>query len=109
MPLAAPVTNATFPPKLPFWFLAISYFFPICLVPRDRATRCVMVGARAKSLVVLLVADLFHPVNHFAVELFLDGDVRYRRGRRRVSSPAWPRCRPLRGRRRRPSRSAGCR
>ena len=29
--------------------------------------------------------------------------------RRRVSSPAWPQCRPARGRRRRPSRSEGCR
>jgi len=28
----------------------------------------------------LFVADLFHPVNHFAVELFLNGDVRHGRG-----------------------------
>jgi hypothetical protein len=31
---------------------------------------------------VLFVADLFHPVNRFAVELFLNGDVRHRRRRR---------------------------
>ena len=29
---------------------------------------------------VLFVADLFHPVDHFAVELFLNGDVGHRRG-----------------------------
>jgi hypothetical protein len=28
----------------------------------------------------LFVADLFHPVNRFAVELFLNGDVRHGRG-----------------------------
>src|SRR5438046_5570168 len=31
-------------------------------------------------LPVLLVGDLFHPVNHFAILLFLDGDVRHGRG-----------------------------
>ena len=31
---------------------------------------------------MLLVADLFHPVNGFAVELFLNGDVRQGRGGR---------------------------
>jgi hypothetical protein len=30
----------------------------------------------------LFVADLFHPVNHLAVEIFLNGDVRHGRGRR---------------------------
>src|SRR5438876_1987293 len=30
------------------------------------------------------MADLFHPVHHFAVECFLNGDVRHRRGRRRA-------------------------
>src|SRR5262245_15156068 len=34
----------------------------------------------AASGLVLFVADLFHPVNHFAVELFLDGDVCHGRG-----------------------------
>ncbi len=29
---------------------------------------------------VLFVADLFHPVNHFAVERFLNGDVGHGRG-----------------------------
>src|SRR5947209_6775984 len=82
MPLAAPVTNATFPPKLPFWFLAISCSFPSSLLPRDRATRCVMAGSRANSLVVLLVADLLHPVHRLAVERLLDGDVGHGRGRR---------------------------
>ena len=31
---------------------------------------------------VLFVADLFHPVDGLAVELFLNGDVRHGRGRR---------------------------
>src|SRR5712692_8193543 len=31
---------------------------------------------------ILLVADLFHPVDNFPVELFLNGDVRHGRGRR---------------------------
>ena len=31
---------------------------------------------------VLLVADLFHPVDNLAVELFLNGDVRHGSGRR---------------------------
>ena len=31
---------------------------------------------------VLFVADLFHPVDNLAVELFLNGDVRHGRGRR---------------------------
>src|SRR5437867_10587243 len=31
---------------------------------------------------ILLVADLFHPVDGLAVELFLNGDVRHGRGRR---------------------------
>jgi len=33
---------------------------------------------------ILLVADLFHPVDSFAVELFLNGDVRHARGSRRT-------------------------
>ena len=46
---------------------------------------------------VLFVADLFHPVNRFAVELFLNGDVRHGRGRRSTmpilvnGTPAWGR------------------
>src|SRR5689334_8173077 len=40
------------------------------------------VAMHAGSLAVLLVADLFHPVDGLAVELFLDGDVRHRRGGR---------------------------
>ena len=35
---------------------------------------------------VLLVADLFHPVDDLAVELFGDGDVAHR-GRRRRAKP----------------------
>src|SRR5215471_12274763 len=34
----------------------------------------------AASACVLFVADLFHPVNRFAVELFLNGDMGHRRG-----------------------------
>src|SRR5438067_12169121 len=83
MPLAAPVTNATFPPKLPFWFLAISCSFPGRSPLGNRAARCVTAGARANSLAVLLVADLLHPVHRLAVQLLLEGDVRHRRGRRR--------------------------
>jgi hypothetical protein len=41
-----------------------------------------MVPKRVRLLPVLLVADLFHPVNDLAVELFLYGDVRHARGRR---------------------------
>ena len=35
-----------------------------------------------QSGLVLFVADLFHPVDDLAVELFLNGDVRHGRGRR---------------------------
>ena len=35
------------------------------------------------SGLVLFVADFFQPVNNFAVELFLNGDVRHGRSRRR--------------------------
>src|SRR5438128_1573584 len=83
MPLAAPVTNATFPPKLPFWFLAISCSFPCRSPLGDRAARCVTAAARANSLAVLLVADLLHPCHRLAVQLLLEGNVRHRRGRRR--------------------------
>src|SRR3954468_20482789 len=31
---------------------------------------------------ILLVADVFHPLDHLAVERLLDGDVRHGRGRR---------------------------
>src|ERR1039457_2379919 len=34
----------------------------------------------SRSSLVLFIADLFHPVNRFAVELFLNGDVRHGRG-----------------------------
>src|ERR1039457_1175194 len=34
----------------------------------------------SRSSLVLFVADLLHPVNRFAVELFLNGDVRHGRG-----------------------------
>lgn len=37
---------------------------------------------RNRSLSVLLVTDLFHPVDNFTVELFLNGDVRHGRSRR---------------------------
>ena len=35
-----------------------------------------------RSALVLVVADLFHPLDELPVELFLDGDVRHCRGRR---------------------------
>lgn len=35
-----------------------------------------------RSRLVLLAADLFQPVNHFAIEVFLNGNVRYDRGGR---------------------------
>src|SRR6266567_1663763 len=38
----------------------------------------------AQSALVLLVTDLFHPVDNLPVELFLNGDVRHSRGRRRA-------------------------
>src|ERR1039457_3522030 len=34
----------------------------------------------SRSSLVLFIADLFHPVNRFAVELFLNGDVCHGRG-----------------------------
>src|SRR3954451_12293981 len=38
-----------------------------------------------RSLAILLVADVLHPVDHLAVDRLLDGDVRHgRRGRRPV-------------------------
>jgi len=33
-------------------------------------------------MLILFVADLFHPVDNLTVELFLNGDVRHGRGRR---------------------------
>src|SRR3954447_16230722 len=38
----------------------------------------------ASSSSVLLVGDVFEPVDSLAIELLLDGDVRHRRGRRRT-------------------------
>src|SRR5207247_6664455 len=60
-PLLAPVMTTTFPSML---LLMAGFLFD------------------AASGRVLLVADLFHPVNRFAVELFLNGDVRHGRGAR---------------------------
>ena len=34
----------------------------------------------SKSPLVLLVRDMLHPLNHFAVQLFLQGNVRHRGG-----------------------------
>lgn len=52
------------------------------------------------SGLVLLVGDVFHPVHRFAVELFLNGEVRHGRGRcsampmffsrRKPNDVAWP-------------------
>jgi hypothetical protein len=57
MPLAAPVTNATFPSKLLLFIISLSYVFIIDF-----------------GYPVLLVANLFHPVCHVAAELFLNSD-----------------------------------
>src|SRR5207249_10847694 len=43
---------------------------------------------------ILFVADLFHPVHGLAVELFLNGDVRHGRGRRRAVPVPLPRRKP---------------
>ena len=50
---------------------------------RSKPSSCTWIDAPIGFLVaglVLLVADLFHPVDGFAVELFLNGDVRHGRG-----------------------------
>src|SRR4051794_12415317 len=93
MPLAAPVTNATFPENRPLSFVSI---VSSCLrsTPHDvvgcqcgfnRAddvrARHLPAAARAMSLAVLLVGDVVHPIDHLAVECFLDGDVRHGSGR----------------------------
>ena len=41
---------------------------------------CVPSFSAPSSARVLFVADLFHPVDRFAVELFLNGDMGHRRG-----------------------------
>src|SRR5262245_61357856 len=41
----------------------------------------VLISKRAGSGAILLVADLFHPVDVLAVVRFLNGDVRHRRAR----------------------------
>ncbi len=43
---------------------------------------CAPSGAVPDSFPVLLVADVSHPIDHFAVLPFLNGDVRHRGGRR---------------------------
>src|SRR6266516_1511324 len=45
------------------------------------STACLMCSGR--SDLVLFVADLFPPLHHLTVELFLNGDVRHGCGRRR--------------------------
>src|SRR4051812_18017848 len=39
-------------------------------------------SARGGAALVLLVSDLFHPLNGFAVQRLLDGDMGHRSGRR---------------------------
>src|SRR3974377_670020 len=43
---------------------------------------------------VLFVADFLHPVNHFAVEIFRDGEVRHGRGWRRAMPMFFARRKP---------------
>src|SRR4051812_30742189 len=67
MPLAAPVTKATLPAKLPFEFVVI-----VC-------------SCSHVLLAVLFVGDLLHPRDRRAVQALLNGDMRHRRrGRRPV-------------------------
>src|SRR5947208_7357938 len=94
MPLAAPVTKATFPVNFPISFVGM-----ICssLCSRLAAVvgchcgfnsadvaraRQLPAAARAESLAVQFVSDMLHPLDHLAVELLLDCDVRHCRGRR---------------------------
>src|SRR3954470_2608234 len=54
-----------------------------------RSVATIPVGASAaracdSTALVLLITDLLHPVHGLAVELFLNGDVRHRRGRGRA-------------------------
>src|SRR5436309_6891233 len=51
-------------------------------------------AARAVSLAILLVGDVLHPIDHLAVEFFLDGDVRHARGGRRPVPVLLPRREP---------------
>src|SRR5260221_13591275 len=46
------------------------------------ATTGASARGRSKRAEVLFVADLFHPVDDLAVELFLNGNMRHGRGRR---------------------------
>jgi hypothetical protein len=46
------------------------------------ATTGASARGRSKRAAVLFVADLFHPVDDLAVELFLNGNMRHGRGRR---------------------------
>src|SRR3954447_8043146 len=93
MPLAAPVTKATFLVNFPVSFVGMVCS---CLCSRlaavvgchcdfNRAVvrrRLLPPVARAESLAVLLVGDLLHPLDHLAVERLLDRDVRHGGGRR---------------------------
>ena len=50
------------------------------MIPRSTADRIGFLSFGTESGLILLVADLFHPIGGLAVELFLDGDVRHGRG-----------------------------
>src|SRR5436305_14607165 len=72
IPFAAPVTNATFPAKHPLSFvMAIVY----SLMNAD------FLSEARELLPVLVVADLFHPIDVLAFKRFGDRDVCH--GRRR--------------------------
>jgi hypothetical protein len=46
------------------------------------------------SASVLLIGDMLHPIDHFAIELFLDGDMCHRRRWRRTVPVLFARCEP---------------
>src|SRR5689334_17837932 len=57
----------------------LSFVHPCDALPLHRVTRGI-----ASPSAVLLVGDVFEPIDGFAIELLLHGDVRHRRGWRRA-------------------------
>src|SRR6476659_4620773 len=58
-------------------------FIALLICTQRRARRSSRAGDANSLAVLLLVADLFHPIDHFAVQRLLDGDMHRCRGRRR--------------------------
>src|SRR2546430_11924030 len=58
--------------------------FLVCILTPGKMASLLMnfLWFGSKSTLVLLIADVFHPVDNFSIELFLNGDVGHGGGRR---------------------------